>query len=139
MKVVRLQANHHENPLGYDLSDLSLSWVAESETAKKQKWARVRIATAPDMAESSIVHDSGVQEGDAINSLSYQPDIDLLPRTRYYWNVEVAGDDGERTVSETTWFETGKMEETWKAQWITAQLEEDVHPYFRKEIGRAHV
>jgi len=132
MRITRLQANHYEKPMGFDLTDLSLSWVAESEKAKHQKSARVRIATTPDMAEASIVHDSGVQEGDAINSLSYQPGIELQPRTRYYWNVEVAGDDGDQAVSETSWFETGKMEEKWQAQWITAQLPDDVHPYFRK-------
>ena len=61
MKIRRLRANHYKNPMGYDLSDLSLSWVAESDQAKRQKNARVRIATSPDMRKESIVHDSAAE------------------------------------------------------------------------------
>ncbi len=156
MKIRRLRANHYKNPMGYDLSDLSLSWIAESSQAKKQTSARVRIATSPDMREESVIHDSALAGGKAgvqaklgaetqakagagietgrLNSLSYQPGIQLKPRTRYFWNVEVGGDNGERALSQTAWFETGKLEEPWSAEWITAKLPADVHPYVRKRF-----
>ena len=136
MKIRRLRANHYKNPMGYDLSDLSLSWVAESDQAKRQKNARVRIATSPDMRKESIVHDSAAEsgQGSMIDSRSYQPGLILKPRTRYFWDVEVEGDNGERAVSEKAWFETGKLKEPWCAKWITAKLPADVHPYVRKSF-----
>ena len=38
MKVTNLRTNHFENPIGYQLSPLSLSWKVEE--AKKHRWRR---------------------------------------------------------------------------------------------------
>lgn len=130
MNIVRLRANHLENPVGYDLSDLSLSWVVEDTAAKRQDCAEIIISKDPNFSIDGIVYTS--ERCKAADSLSFQPDISLEPCTRYYWKVQVWGDNRETAVSETAWFETGKMDQPWEAIWITPDLEDDVHPYLRK-------
>lgn len=38
-----MRANHVETPLGYELSDLTLSWKVEEAEGKKTRSAQVRI------------------------------------------------------------------------------------------------
>ena len=90
MNITHLRANHHTEPIGYDLSDLSLSWIPESDTAQRARWSRIEIAT--DAAFKTLVADSGEAQ---LDSLSWQPGIALQPRTRYYWRVTVCADNGE--------------------------------------------
>ena len=65
---------------------------------------------------TKILFDSG--EDASADSMAYRADIDLKPRTRYYWTVTVRTDAGEEAVSSVQWFETGKREEPWTGQWI---------------------
>jgi len=130
MKIVRLRTNHFENPLGHNISDLSLSWVVEETEAKKQESAQVIISKNNSFDRESLIYDSG----DCIeaDSLSFRPGIELESCTCYYWKVKVTGDNGETAESEVASFETGKLKEPWEAIWITPDLDKDVHPYMRK-------
>lgn len=123
MKINFLRVNHIENPVGYDFSKLSLSWISES-TAKWQESTRIEIADTPSFA--GLLFDSGWKK---LDSLGYSPDLKLEPYTRYYWRVSVKADNGDFGVSETAYFETAKMQEPWFARWITAPTVE--HPVFR--------
>ena len=116
MKITHLRANHFDRPLGCDLSNLSLSWIPESDKAAKAVWSRVRIAA--DSGFRQLLHDSGRAP---LDSLAYAPALDLAPRTRYFWRVDVLADNGE-TASADSWFETGKMSEPWEAQWVARDL-----------------
>ena len=116
MKITHLRANHFDRPLGCDLSNLSLSWIPESDKAAKAVWSRVRIAA--DAGFRQLLHDSGRAP---LDSLAYAPALDLAPRTRYFWRVDVLADNGE-TASADSWFETGRMSEPWEAQWVARDL-----------------
>ena len=89
MKITRLRANHFDRPLGCDLSNLSLSWIPESDKAKKVRLSRVRIALDPGF--KVVLHDSGLSD---LDSLSYAPGLDLGPCIRYYWRVDAIADNG---------------------------------------------
>jgi len=130
MKVSQLRCNHVDNPLGFELDRLSLSWITEvgDRTSKFQQSARVEIAY--DTNFEQMVHDSGQQQH--IDSLAYQPEVQLKPRTRYYWRVTVWGDAGDVATSEIAWFETAKMNEPWQGKWITPELDQETHPLMRK-------
>ncbi len=130
MKIVRLRANHFENPLGFDLKDLSLSWAVEDTNAKKQESAEIIVGKNPEFTDDTIVYESGKCK-DA-DSRSFRPGIKLEPYTCYYWKVKVVGSNGETAESEIASFETGKMGLPWKAVWITPDLDKDIHPYMRK-------
>jgi len=130
MKIVRLRANHFVNPLGCDISDLSLAWVVEETKAKRQESAEVIISRSPEFATEDLVYDSGnCKDAD---SRSFRPGIELKPYTCYYWKVKVAGDNGETAEGEVATFETGKLGEPWKGIWITPDLDKDIHSYMRK-------
>ncbi|MFV0399205.1 MAG: family 78 glycoside hydrolase catalytic domain [Oscillospiraceae bacterium] len=134
MLLSHLRTSHFDNPLGYYLGRPVFTWTVEQATGKRQEAARILVAT--DAGFADIVFDSG-QEKD-ISSLGYTlPDaVALSPRTRYFWKVQVWGDDGEEGESPTgeaaAWFETAKQEEPWQAQWLTSPYEKKIHPMFYK-------
>ena len=130
MKIRSLRTNHLENPLGFSMDQVVLSWTAEESTGKKQRAARIEVSL--DEGFTQCIFDSGLQED--ISSLGYVLDISLKPRTRYWWRVEVIADDGDRAVSEAAWFETAKMDESWAAEWIRAPFEKQVHPIISKTL-----
>jgi len=131
MRITGLKTNRLRNPLGFAMTDKpGLSWIVESEGAKRQAAARVEVST--DDGFRNIIFDSGKRED--IDSISYRPDIEIKPRTRYYWRVCVWGDDGSVAESETAWFETSKMNEPWQAKWITPDFDPSFHPVVFSDI-----
>ncbi|WP_128103507.1 alpha-L-rhamnosidase [Paenibacillus sp. DCT19] len=125
MIITKLKTNRIMNPLGFSLGDWPrLSYVVTCTDAKKQTAARYEVALAEDF--SSIIFDSGKQTD--IDSLSFELRIELQPRTRYYWRVEVWADNGDHAVSDVAWFETAKLDESWEAKWIIPVMDTEHHP-----------
>lgn len=113
MKLLNLRVNQLHNPMGYDFSYLTLSWQAESKESHFSEAVRITVWTDN---EETPCYDTGVMEN--FRQCQYYLHMSLSPRTRYYWNVWVQGDGGDEEISETSWFETGKLKEGWKGQWI---------------------
>ena len=128
MKITRLKTNRIVNPMGFELKTPRLSWVVEEAEGNAQKWAMVKVALDEDFKE--VVFDSGKDE--SADSVAYKLDISLSPMTRYYWNVEVEDNAGDTAVSDTAWFETGRMSVPFEGRKITPDLPYDVMPYMRK-------
>ncbi len=128
MKIINCEVNHLTSPLGFQMGKTVFSWHVTETDGKRQRFARIRVSLRPDMAEP--VYDSGEANLDSIASGIL---LDLRPRTRYYWTVEVAADNGETGISDVNWFETGKRDEPWAAKWITCE-NQPRHPIFTKEI-----
>lgn len=127
MKITQLRVNNIKTPLGFHIQPLSFSWkVEEAGTAHRQRSARVTINQG-----QNLVYDSG-EDVDA-DSLDYQVKIKLHPRTRYEWTVLVTADTGE-IASAQSWFETGKVEEPWRGEWIASALNSSVQPILAKEF-----
>ena len=128
MIIECLKTNHIETPLGYQIARPVFSWTVSSATGKRQASTRVKVAA--DAAMSEILFDTG--ERDDLTSLGVPADLALAPRTRYFWQVSVTADDGEKGLSPVSWFETGKMDEPFLAKWIAAPF--DGHPVLSKEF-----
>lgn len=112
-QISRMRLNGVNNPIGYDTSSLSFSWVVEGTQSKSQKSARLIISTDPTCdanKKDQLIHDSG--ESANINSIDYDPKFDtksvLKPRTKYYWKVFVTTDLNEKIESPISFFETSK-------------------------------
>lgn len=130
MKIYDVKVNHLVNPLGYRMNQTVFSWkVAEAVGTRQLK---ARIVVAADEQMENILCDTGFCS--ELNSLGQPMDIDLRPRTRYYWQVTVFSEKNEKACSEICWFETGKRDEKWNAFWITCDNKEKRHPYFEKII-----
>ena len=130
MKIVHLRTNHIENPLGYLLDSVTFSYKVVEAKGKRQVAAQIIVSKSADM--SDVVFDSG--ERADIDSIAFAANLDLEPRTRYYWTVRVVTDAGEQAASDTAWFETGKLDELWAGQWLFSDLDDSVHPIFFKDI-----
>lgn len=124
MNITHLKTNRIVNPLGFSLEKPRFSFNVSDTDAKEQTAAQIEVAL--DEAFSNLIFDSGKKED--LDSLAYELPIELQPRTRYYWRVHVWADNGDEAVSETAWFETAKMSETWEAKWIAPDLDKHVHP-----------
>jgi alpha-L-rhamnosidase len=128
MKVARLQVNHIQNPLGFDLGERpTFSWVVEDASGKAAEASRVQVTRG-----GQTVLDTGWADLDA---KACALDVPLAPRTRYEWCVSVRSDAGEEATSETAWFETAKMDEPWQAQWLTCDNDDPRHPIFSKTLA----
>ncbi|QOV18450.1 family 78 glycoside hydrolase catalytic domain [Blautia liquoris] len=130
MKVTNLRVNHLTNPMGYQMDQPLFTWVTSNAKGSFQKSAQIQIAL--DNSFENIVFDSSNSE--EISSLGYKADIRLKPHTRYYWRVQVWDDADDHGISDTAWFETGKMEEEWNAKWIGTPYDGHLHPYIRNEF-----
>lgn len=126
MKISQLRVNNVESPIGFELESLSFSWkVEKSGDAKKMQYARIKVFRGEEQ-----LYDSG--EDEKACSTDYQVDLELQPRTRYTWSVEVKADNGEVEKAES-FFETGKMSELWHGKWIAPQAgDEDINPVMWK-------
>lgn len=132
MRLSYLKTCRISNPLGFHIDKPLLSWIAEDTPSKKQVSARIEISRSPDFTD--LLFDSG--ERSDFSGLGFVPEVDLEPRTRYFWRVSVKGDAGDSATSEPAWFETAKMEEPWAAEWITPDWEDtSIHPYLLKKFG----
>ena len=112
MTISELRVNHVTEPKGYCYEPVSFSWKVEGDgKAKRQKYARITVKKG-----TQTIYDSG--EDEDADSLDYPVRLDLEPRCRYDWTVSVTADNGN-TAEASSYFETGKQEEAWKARWIT--------------------
>lgn len=136
MRIKHLRVNHLENPIGYDFSYLTLSWKVEETAAKYSDEVRLIISETEDMSEP--VYDSGILHDFRQCRLEVQ--MNLKPRTRYFWKVFVevhnAGlQPAEIAESETAWFETSKLEEKWTADWISVPEDKTRMPVLYRDFA----
>ncbi len=130
MRIYDQRVNHLKNPFGYKMKRAVFSWKVDGAKGTRQESARIIVTT--DAAGAHVAADTGFDK--TADSLCTQVEMKLLPRTRYYWTVTVRTDAGETAVSDRQWFETGKMDEAWEADWITCDSAEPRHPYIEKKI-----
>lgn len=110
------------NPLGIDEPHPLLSWVLESsERAQVQSAYRLQVASTADRLTRGRpdVWDSGwVSSSQSVNVAYAGPDLES--GERYFWRVQVADGDGDRSRwSDTAWWEMGLLDESdWEAEWI---------------------
>ena len=116
MKITRLRCDYMENPLGFDFDRPQLSWVVEQAGVNRRQSA-FHLQMDTDPAFSAPLLDTGrTASGE---SVGYRLELPLEAQTRYYWRVCVWDNQGEDTgFSEAAWFETGRYDEPWQAQWI---------------------
>ncbi len=128
MKISRMRVDYIRDPIGFELDRPVLSWVAAESTGKRQRAARVRLATDPAMER--LAFDSGMDAD--IDSVAYRlPEgLELSPDTRYYWNVTVEADDGDTGASETAFFETPAVMPALPGEMIAAPADMAVGEFF---------
>ena len=134
--ITSLRCEYIKEPLGIDIQKPLLMWNIESESGCRQNAYRIIVASSKDLLikGEADIWDSGKTATDA--QTAYYEGAKLQSHTKYWWKVE-AWLNNELTVSEPSWFETGKMASSdWKASWITDEQNADYEPapMFRKDF-----
>lgn len=135
-KIMSLQCQHLNNPVGIDAAHLRLSWKIEDARKGGKQTAFQIFVDADSMA---IVNKQAISwQTDIINKESqlviYHGNV-LKPFTKYYWSVKIWDKDGVAVSSAVSNFETGMMEmKNWKGAWICDSQDINLRPaaYFRK-------
>ncbi len=129
MKITRAKINGIVNPIGYEFRKIIASWNVEDTSSKKLKTGLIEVSKDEKFTEIVFSKESSKldQTGEVI-------DLELLPRTRYFWRVRITGDMYDDATSDVQFFETGKMDEPWTGKWIAAKENEKYHPIFEKKL-----
>jgi hypothetical protein len=111
--------------------------VSDRNGARQQSY---RLVVGEDSARVAAgegnAWDTGMMASDCI-STRYDG-APLKPRTRYYWQVAVTDETGQKALSEVAYFETGKMGmDGWQGNWISDwnNIHHHAAPYFRKNFS----
>lgn len=126
MELTRLKINGIVNPMGFNCDVLNVSWNVEN--AKGKRAALVRVEAASEEGFEKVLC---IKEGKDLSCSGTKLELSLTPRTRYFMRVSVTDDEGE-CAQGITWFETGKMNEDWEADWIGTKEEDTFHPVLKK-------
>lgn len=130
MNITNLKINGIPRPMGYVSSHVTISWRVEDSISPNQKESFIRIALDKSMKQV-VCEKRGILPcaGTALN-------VTLRPRTTYYIKVTVTGTLGD-TASAVGSFDTGKMDESWTAQWIGMPEDCSFHPVLSKTFSTA--
>lgn len=131
MRIINTRINGIVAPVGFRYDNVMCSWQVVETAGKRQASAKIEVSTSPAFEELLYV-----KEGANLNQAGEELELSLEPRTTYYYRINVTADNGECAVSETAFFETGKMEEPWQAEWIAMDEGETMHPVFFKEFEK---
>ncbi len=129
MKITDVKINSLNNPIGYLMDHVSCAWKVIDTQAKKQTYAKVEVSLTEDFAE--VICE---KEGSGLCQTGEPLEVSLKACTRYFVRVTVKTDSFETATSEPVYFETGKQEKKWSANWITTQQDDLYHPIFYKDF-----
>jgi alpha-L-rhamnosidase len=117
--VTGLTCEHQTNPLGIDVRLPHLGWQLTSETRGViQNRYQVLVGTDQDLAEGSLVWDSGIVESGQSVDIEYRGEP-LRARQRYFWTVRVWATDGPADWAQPASWEMGLLQASdWTARWI---------------------
>lgn len=129
MRIENIKINGIRNPVGFAFEHLQCSWTVSDTASKKQTMARIEVADTEHF-ENILYKKEGaelVQSGETL-------EMELAAKTRYFFRITVNGDAGDQAVSETAYWETGKMDEAWEAEWISTEKKDTFHPVLVKKF-----
>lgn len=129
MRVVETKINGITNPMGFAYSHIKCSWKVVNTKSKYQINAKIVVSESKEFDNHCYV-----KEGRELNSIGEELLLKLKPMTRYYYYVEIAGENGEAARSEIGFWETGKIQEVWKADFIGTQDKDTYHPCFERKF-----
>ena len=108
----------YENPIGYNLEDLTFSWKLPQGDNVSQSAYQIIVGTSPDLSKG-IVWDSGKVESSQSVKIPYPNKVDV--RQKLYWKVKVWDNhNNESKFSDINFFEAGINSEDWNANWLSS-------------------
>lgn len=126
MKINCIRINGLKEPIGYELPFLSVSFKVTDTSSQRPQNIAIRLLNEQGavLAQKESAH---------LNMTGERLEAALKPRSRYRVSISILGDQGDAAQGET-WLETGKMQESWQADWIAAPAGTSWHPIFRRSF-----
>ncbi|AOO76172.1 alfa-L-rhamnosidase [Latilactobacillus curvatus] len=125
MKITDILVNHMHEPIGFQLNDLRIDFkVAATKFIQITKQLKIWITD-----QAKPVYQTDVLTYD--NNF-FTVDLALRPRTRYFLQITIKSTDEVATAE--TFFETGKLNETFTADWIGNSNKKLQNTLFKKAI-----
>ncbi|HUM82935.1 MAG TPA: family 78 glycoside hydrolase catalytic domain [Lachnospiraceae bacterium] len=123
MKIENIRINGIENPVGYSLPQICVSWKVTDTVSKKAV-----------ISELTVIDEEGktVCFSENADSTGCRADFVPSPEETYTVRIRVTGDKGDTAEGEA-FFETGKGSTAWLAKWISPD-EGIFHPVFKKKF-----
>jgi alpha-L-rhamnosidase len=136
---VGLKTEYLVNPIGLDNPNPRFTWqMADARKGAKQTAYRILLSTdSMELFKSSgQLWNTGWVKSER-TLITYDGPL-LKPFTKYYWQVELADQDGKQSrLLKAASFETGMMDmRNWKGTWIadSENIQTKPAPYFRKVL-----
>ena len=95
MRITETKINGIQNPMGFIYDFMLCSWKVEDTESKKQVHAKIEVSEDADFTR--ILWE---KEGEDLKQSGEKIDLELKPRTTYYYRVTVTGDQGDTAVSD---------------------------------------
>ena len=127
MKITEMKVNGVIHPLGYDCHQPSFTWCCGEYS--KEDSVHFQFVLSLDDAFNEISYQSEI--GEVLDPLGYTPPSMLYQaRTRYYWKI-IAQKDGQIISEAVSWFESGKHQEAWQANWVYYPTDQESIQYVK--------
>lgn len=124
MNISNILINHMSEPIGFEFNSLHIEFTVEAASFENvQKQLTIS-------SKESILYQTDLLPFD---SNFFVVEMDLSPRTRYDVCISVSSDT--KTATATSFFETGKMTEPFRAKWIAHPNKDIQHTLFRSSIA----
>ncbi len=134
MKITNIKINRLNQPLGFDLTGLSLSWeIGEAGSLEVERY-HIQAEKISAQGQKALVFDSQDLAAGQVDTLDYPLPFKAEPRTRYSVRVMASLSDGSQ-IEESSWFETGKMDEEWTGKYIVSTLEPKEPPCIERSFS----
>ena len=130
MEIHSLKINHIENPLGYLFKTITASYIVEGSDDEKTDGARIVVYEDEEL--SNIVFDT--KRSEKVRGIETRINMELKPRHRYFWKVQVWDCMGRCTESKKAWFETGLLADGFRGESISPDLDPSVQPVYIKSF-----
>jgi alpha-L-rhamnosidase len=128
LSPVALRVDDMTTPLGIDDAQPRFSWqLRDSRQGARQSAYQLLVASQPELLAvgKADVWDSERVASEQSVGVPYAGAAPA-PSTRYYWKVLIWDQAGEPAPeSPVSWWETGLLKQTWRAQWIGYETAEE--------------
>ncbi|MGH1811680.1 family 78 glycoside hydrolase catalytic domain [Enterococcus entomosocium] len=129
MNIFNLKVNGIRKPLGYNFNSIYISYELDDVILGNDYLVMLEVSSSNNF--KNLIYKSKLNN--IVGSKSFSIEIDLKVRTRYYYRICIKDLENNIHFSNIEWFETGKMDEPWQANWISTP-ENISHPILNKEI-----
>lgn len=127
MRIERIRINGLAQPMGYQLGQPCVSFQVTDAASTRP--AAIRLELWQEGAEQPLYSREDAQ----IDWTGETLPVQLMPRTAYIVRITVQGEAGDSACAESR-FETGKMDEAWRAKWIAPKAGDECHPVLYKSF-----